>query len=40
VDLLVVAGHERGAIERFFSSSTEETLAEHPATPLLVLPPH
>jgi nucleotide-binding universal stress UspA family protein len=40
VDLLVVAGHERGAIERFLSSSTEETLAERPATPLLVLPPN
>jgi nucleotide-binding universal stress UspA family protein len=40
VDLLVVAGHERGPIERFLSSSTEETLAERPATPLLVLPPN
>lgn len=39
VDLLVIGAHEHRAIERFFGPSTSETLAEHPASPLLVLPP-
>jgi nucleotide-binding universal stress UspA family protein len=40
VDLLVIGAHEHRAIDRFFGvSSTSETLAEHPASPLLVLPP-
>jgi nucleotide-binding universal stress UspA family protein len=38
VDLLVIGTHEHRAIDRFFGSSTSETLAEHPASPLLVLP--
>jgi nucleotide-binding universal stress UspA family protein len=39
VDLLVVGAHEHRAIGRFLGPSTSETLAEHPASPLLVLPP-
>jgi nucleotide-binding universal stress UspA family protein len=39
IDLLVVGAHEHRAIDRFFGPSTSETLAEHPASPLLVLPP-
>jgi nucleotide-binding universal stress UspA family protein len=39
VDLLLIGAHEHSAIERFFGSSTSETLAERPASPLLVLPP-
>jgi nucleotide-binding universal stress UspA family protein len=39
VDLLVVGAHEHPRIDRFFRVSTSETLAERPASPLLVLPP-
>jgi nucleotide-binding universal stress UspA family protein len=39
VDLLVIGAHEHRAIDRFFGSSLSETLADHPASPLLVLPP-
>jgi nucleotide-binding universal stress UspA family protein len=38
VDLLVIGAREHRAIDRFFRRSTSETLAEHPASPLLVLP--
>jgi nucleotide-binding universal stress UspA family protein len=39
VDLLVIGAHEHHAIDRFLGVSTSETLAEHPVSPLLVLPP-
>jgi nucleotide-binding universal stress UspA family protein len=38
VDLLVIGAHEHRAIDRFLGRSTSETLAEDPASPLLVLP--
>lgn len=39
VDLLVLGAHEHGRLDRFLRVSTSETLAEHPTSPLLVLPP-
>jgi nucleotide-binding universal stress UspA family protein len=38
VDLLVIAAHEHGRVDRFLRQSTSETLAERPTSPLLVLP--
>jgi nucleotide-binding universal stress UspA family protein len=38
VDLFVIGAHEHRAIDRFVGRSTSETLAEHPGSPLLVLP--
>jgi nucleotide-binding universal stress UspA family protein len=39
VDLLVIGAHEHARIDRFLRVSTSETLAEHPSSPLLLLPP-
>jgi nucleotide-binding universal stress UspA family protein len=39
VDLFVIGAPEQSAIDRFLRVSTSETLAEHPESPLIVVPP-